>query len=415
MKGSLMHHRLFLVFIFWVVFPSLTNAVLLPTQNSVSFAPIVKKAAPAVVSISTTQATNTSSPLFGNDPFFNFFFGSQGASPSLPMEQNFAKSLGSGVIVDSSGIVITCGHVVKNAEKILITLSDNREFEGKILMKDLQNDLVAIQLNGVTQNSLLPVLPLEENDVEVGDVILAIGNPFGVGQTVTSGIISAIARNVRGRMLMQTDAPINPGNSGGALISMNGNLVGIPNAILSKTGSSHGIGFAVPEGLIRTLLSSIYNGGAIIRPWAGIDVQRLTGVMAQALGLHTPQGVLVKSFHSQSPALAAGLQRGDVITGVNGLTISTPEEFIYRIQTIPLEEQISLNFLRNNQFQTVSFFPMPPPAIPAPDKRLITQMGELLNGLEVANLSPALISQYGLPIGTPERGVVITEVGHPMW
>ena len=136
--------------------------------------------------------------------------------------------------------------------------------------------------------------------------------------------------------------------------------------------------------------------------------------MAQALGLHTPQGVLVKSFHSQSPALAAGLQRGDVITGVNGLTISTPEEFIYRIQTIPLEEQISLNFLRNNQFQTVSFFPMPPPAIPAPDKRLITQMGELLNGLEVANLSPALISQYGLPIGTPERGVVITEVGQSL-
>jgi Do/DeqQ family serine protease len=378
--------------------------------SSASYAPIVKRSAPAVVSIFTLQKVNLANPLFSNDPFFNFFFGESpdnGQSPG----QGLAKSLGSGVIVNAAGIVVTCAHVVANAQKIVIRLTDNHEFEGEVVAKDLQNDLAAIQLKNVPPGTSLPAVPFEERDVEVGDYILAIGNPFGVGQTVTSGIISAIARNVRGRMLIQTDASINPGNSGGALISMNGNLIGIPNAILSKTGANHGIGFAIPEALIRALMESIKNGGVIIRPWAGIEVQQLTNDLATSLGLQTPQGVLITNLHASSPALSAGLKQGDVITALNGQSISVPEDFIYRIQSIPLGQDIALNIQRNGENLTITFQPIEPPAIPAPDTRIIPAAGDLMKGMEVSNLSPAIISKYQLPAGTPEKGVVITNTG----
>lgn len=404
------------------VFSPSTSAVPIPAEPLsvpleknhllTSYAPIVKKVAPAVVSISTLQKVNLPNSLFGNDPFFNFLFGGNNPNNGTVPNQRLANPLGSGVIVDPSGIVVTCAHVIEKAEKIIVQLSDNREFEGKVIAKDMQNDLVAIRLEGVSKNSPLPSVPLEEKNVEVGDLILAIGNPFGVGQTVTNGIVSAIARNVRGRMLIQTDAPINPGNSGGALISMDGNLIGIPNAILSKTGASLGIGFAIPDALIRILLDSIKSGGVIIRPWAGIDVQRLTTDLATSLGLQTPQGVLITSLHPSSPARAAGLKQGDVITAINGQYISNPEDFIYRIQSIPLGQEILLNIQRDKQDQQVSFQPIEPPLIPAPDQRRIPQMGDLLTGIEIANLSPAIISKYQLPIGTPEKGVIITDIGN---
>jgi len=373
-----------------------------------TYAPIVKKTAPAVVSIFTLQKVTLANPLFSSDPFFSFFFGKNADNEGSP-NQGLAKSLGSGVIVNSAGIVVTCAHVIANAQKIVIRLTDNREFEGEVVAKDLQNDLAAIQLKNIPPGAPLPALSLEEKDVEVGDYILAIGNPFGVGQTVTSGIISAIARNVRGRMLIQTDASINPGNSGGALISMDGNLVGIPNAILSKTGANLGIGFAIPEALIRALIESIKNGGVIIRPWAGIEAQQLTNDLAASLELQTPQGVLVTNLHPSSPALEAGLRQGDVITALNGQNISGPEDFIYRIQSIPLGEEITLNIQRNGQTLSITFQPIEPPAIPAPDTRIVPKAGGLMKGLEVSNLSPAIISKYQLPPGTPEKGVVITD------
>ncbi|MBX9805078.1 MAG: trypsin-like peptidase domain-containing protein [Alphaproteobacteria bacterium] len=401
--------------VLFIVLFTIGSSFSVPSANfNVSYAPIVKMAAPAVVSISTSQKMNISNSLLGNDPFFNFFFGVDPSNPQLSQAPNVTRSLGSGVIVDASGIVVTCSHVVDNAEKISIKLSDNREFEGQIIAKDKANDLVAIRLIGLNNPSALPVVVLETNNVEVGDLLLAIGNPFGVGQTVTNGIVSAIARNVRGRMLIQTDAPINPGNSGGALISMNGKLIGIPNAILSKTGSSHGIGFAIPATLIQNLLDSINNGGVIRRPWAGIDGQRLTTDLATSLMLQTPQGVLVTSIHPLSPAKPAGLAQGDVITGINGQTLSNPEEFIYRIQSIPFGQNIVLDVVRNqNPFQ-VSFQPISPPAIPKPDTRRIPKEIPLLGDLEVANLSPALVSEYQLPIGTPERGIIITDTGRNM-
>lgn len=389
--------------------PSPSQALTLP-DSLASYAPIVKKAAPAVVSISTVQQVNFPNALFGNDPFFNFFFGDTFNSGE-PRQENLAQYLGSGVIVDPAGIVVTCAHVVKNVKKIIVHLSDNREFEGKVVATDSQNDLAAIRLKGVPKNAPLPSVALEKEDVEVGDRILAIGNPFSVGQTVTSGIVSAIARNVRGRMLIQTDASINPGNSGGALISMNGNLIGIPNAILSRTGASHGIGFAIPDAPIRILLESVENGGVIIRPWAGIDVQPLTPDLALTLGLQIPRGVLVASLHSASPARVAGLTQGDVITAINGQDISNPEDFIYRIQSIPLKQEMTLDIQRNGQSQQISFQPVEPPAIPKPDPRRIPETGGLLQGIEVANLSPAIISKYQLPARMPEKGVIITDTG----
>lgn len=412
MKGKVMHKLSISILILFSIMASVCQSeASLSPQQLVSYSSVVKKTAPAVVSISTTQPINLANPLFGNDPFFNFFFGLNPDSEH-PGQRAVAKSLGSGVIVDPKGIVVTCGHVVDNAKKIHITLSDNSEFDGDIIAKDLQNDLVAIQLKDVPVDLPLPAIPLETDSIEVGDIILAIGNPFGVGQTVTSGIISAIARNVRGRILIQTDAPINPGNSGGALVSMNGKLVAIPNAILSRTGASHGIGFAIPQALIQALLNSIKNGGVVIRPWTGIHAQRLTNDMAKSLGMQIPQGVLVASLNPASPALKAGLIQGDVILSLNGQNISSPEEFLYHIQSITLQQPISLNVLRSGQNQQITFQAIMPPEIPIADERTIPKNVDLLKGLRVANLSPALISKYQLPLETPEKGVIITDVGN---
>ncbi|MBM3632686.1 MAG: PDZ domain-containing protein [Alphaproteobacteria bacterium] len=405
-------YRLFLLILIFFLSSPLSGRAAFPVTSSIetTYSSIVKKTAPAIVSISTSKSMKKHNELLGNDPFFTFYFGSHTPLKDLP-EKARATSLGSGVIVSPTGIVITCVHVIANAEKILVTLNDNREFEGEVIAKDNQNDLVAIQLKDVPSTFPLPSISLGNSDVEVGDFILAIGNPFGVGQTVTSGIISAIARNVRGRMLIQTDASINPGNSGGALVSMQGNLIGVPNAILSKTGSSHGIGFAIPQAVIRTLLESIPNGGIIVRPWAGITVQRLTSKIAKSLNLPIPQGVLISALHAASPALLSGLTTGDIITSLNGQSISNPEEFIYRIQSVPIGQNIILSILRNGQAQQLTFQPIVPPAVPAPNQQVITRLGGILRGLEVANLSPALISQYQLPFTTPEKGVIITNPG----
>lgn len=407
-----MMRHLSLFILIWLALASFqAECIMPPPRSAASYAPIVKKAAPAVVSISTVQQVRFPNSLLGNDPFFNFFFG---GNPHLEegLQERLAKSLGSGVIIDSGGLVVTCAHVIENAREILVKLSDNREFKGQVIAKDTQNDLALIRLKNVPGNVLLPAVSLEKSEVEVGDLVLAIGNPFGVGQTVTNGIISAIARKVGGRILIQTDAPINPGNSGGALISMNGNLVGIPNAILSKTGASHGIGFAIPEPLIRILLGSVEKGGIVIHPWTGIDVQRLTSDLASSLGMEMPKGVLVASLHSASPARAAGLAQGDVITALNGQDISTPEDFTYRTQSIPLGQEMGLDIYRNGESQHITFQPIEPPAIPPPDQRRIPRRGGLLGGIEVANLSPALISKYQLPANTPEKGVIITDTGN---
>ena len=259
---------------------------------TLTFAPLVKRIAPAVVNVYASQKVVQRSP-FAGDPFFERFFGRDGLN--RPRRRN-KNSLGSGVIVDKSGIVITNHHVIKNADKIKVVLADGKEYDADIILKDGKADLAVLQIRSKDE---FPIIPIgDSEDLEVGDLILAVGNPFGVGQTVTSGIISALARSQIGvsdfGFFIQTDAAINPGNSGGALVDMRGQLIGINTAIFSKSGGSHGIGFAIPSNMVKVVLRSTESGGDhVTRPWIGATFQTVTSDIAENLGLKRPRGAMV--------------------------------------------------------------------------------------------------------------------------
>ncbi|CAN0480566.1 unnamed protein product, partial [Discosporangium mesarthrocarpum] len=265
-------------------------------EISLSFAPLVKSAAPAVVNIYTRRVVRARriSPLF-NDPFFRRFFGNQFA-PGNRQNQRVQNSLGSGVIVSADGLIVTNHHVIDKADEITVVLTDRREFEAEVVTRDEGTDLAVLRIKA--NNEKLPFLKLRDSDtLEVGDLVLAIGNPFGVGQTVTSGIVSALARTARGvsdfGFFIQTDAAINPGNSGGALIALDGGLVGINTAIYSRGGGSNGIGFAIPSNMVATVIGSAVSGGQVVRPWLGARGQTVNADLARSLGLSRPSGVLV--------------------------------------------------------------------------------------------------------------------------
>ncbi|HEX7968777.1 MAG TPA: trypsin-like peptidase domain-containing protein, partial [Stellaceae bacterium] len=280
-----------------------------------SFAPVVKKAAPAVVNVFSRRVVKSGggpSALF-NDPFFRRFFGDQ--SPFGVPRERVEQSLGSGVIVDPAGLIVTNRHVINEAQEITVVLADRREFEARILLADERADLAVLKIE--VRGERLPVIQIGDSDqLEVGDLVLAIGNPFGVGQTVTSGIVSGLARTIGVhdfRSFIQTDAAINPGNSGGALVDLDGRLVGITTAIYSQSGGSIGIGFATPTSLGRSVLQAAASGGKVVRPWLGASGQGVNADIAASLGLPRPQGVLVKEVAPGSPAAQAGLHGGDVI------------------------------------------------------------------------------------------------------
>ena len=369
-----------------------------------SYAPLVKITAPAVVSIMTRQFPPNANSSFANDPLFSFFFGktllrNEGSHPQ--------HSLGSGVIVDDTGIVITCVHVIQNAKKIRIKLADNREYDAEPKISDESNDLVALQITGLGKDQKLPFLPLADAErPEVGDVVLGIGNPFGIGQTVTKGIVSALARSVNGHVLLQTDAPINPGNSGGALVDMSGRLMGIPNVILSRTGSSHGVGFAIPATIIKPLLEAAKNNGKIQRYWDGIITQSVTQTIADSLELSGPQGIIVVSLHPLSPALKAGLKKGDVLTHLNGKPIFNEEDFFLNMKTIHPHSTLTLTALRQRTEIKISYELIPAPEIP---EAQITTFASphVLAHVTVANLSPALALEHNLSL--KQDGVVILQ------
>src|SRR5215469_6012681 len=280
-----------------------------------SFAPVVKKVAPAVVNVYSRRTVQTRSPFF-DDPLVRRFFGNQ-APFGLPRER-VQQSLGSGVILGADGIVVTNHHVIDGAQQITVVLNDRREFEAKVLLSDEHADLAVLKID--THGERLPVLEVGDSDqLEVGDLVLAIGDPFGVGQTVTSGIISALARTGIGSdvsSFIQTDAAINPGNSGGPLVDLDGRLVGINTAIFSQSGGSIGIGFAVPTNMVRIVLEAAASGGKVVRPWLGASGQGVTAEIAQSLGLPRPEGVLIKEVTPGSPAADAGLHVGDVVLQV---------------------------------------------------------------------------------------------------
>jgi serine protease Do len=374
-----------------------------------SFSSVVKKAAPAVVNVFSrrvVQARNLS-PLF-NDPFFQQFFGNDfgGGVP----QQRVQSSLGSGVILRADGLIVTNNHVIKNSDQITVVLSDRREYPAHVLLADERIDLAVLKID--PGKTALPTLPLADSDqLEVGDFVLAIGNPFGVGQTVTSGIISALARTQVGisdyGFFIQTDAAINPGNSGGALVTMDGKLAGINTAIYSQSGGSIGIGFAIPANMVASFLAAELKGGHLDRPWIGVSGQAVTADMAEALGLDHPTGIIVDDLYPGSPAAQAGLKRGDVIIAINGKSVEDAGSLRFRLATLNIDSTATLSVLRKHQALEIPVRLIAPPETPPAHKTELTG-AQPLAGATVANLSPALAEQLQL-LGE-WKGVVIVQI-----
>jgi Do/DeqQ family serine protease len=368
-------------------------------EISLSFAPLVRKAAPAVVNIYTQKIVRARQavPLF-NDPFFRRFFGQQfdlGQNQSRTRKQN---SLGSGVIVQADGLIVTNKHVIEGADEIRVVLADRREFEATIAVMDEKTDLAVLRIQ--TDGEQLPVLGFRDSDdLEVGDLVLAIGNPFGVGQTVTSGIVSAVTRTTIGESdlnaFIQTDAAINPGNSGGALIAMDGRLVGINTAIFSKSGGSHGIGFAVPSNMVRAVLRGINTNGKLVRPWLGATGQVVNHDIANSLGLKRPGGVLVNAVHNASAAARGGLRVGDVVLAINGHDIQDGNSLKHRVATLPVGETAVLRVWRAGKTRALKVRLVAAPEKPRRNQTLM-EGDQPLAGATVVNLSPALAEELSI-------------------
>jgi len=376
-------------------------------QIEYSYAPLVKETAPAVVNIYTRKVVKQQvSPLF-NDPLFQRFFGK--GFPGMTRER-VQNSLGSGVIVDPSGVIVTNHHVIAGADQITVALADRREFEAKVVRSDERTDLAVLKIDA--KGEKLPYLRFGDSDaLEVGDIVLAIGNPFGVGQTVTSGIVSALARTKVGvsdyRYFIQTDATINPGNSGGALIDMKGDLVGINTALYSRSGGWQGIGFAIPATMVEAVLRAALAGGPVAHPWLGVSGEAVTAEAAKALGLTRPEGVLIKAIHPLSPA-AASLRVGDVVTQVNGHDVEDGEALKYRIATLAVGDVATLGVLRDgHRGRQVEVKLIAPPEKPPRDATRIPGTNPL-QGATVANLSPALADELG--VDDMLKGVIVTEI-----
>jgi len=306
------------------------------SQVLLSFAPVVKQTAPAVVNVFTSKvATRQQRSPFFDDPFFKRFFDRE-TFPRQRRKTRRQNSLGSGVIVESDGYIITNNHVIKGGNDYRVVLADKREFKAKLLLQDAKTDLAILKID--TKGEEMATVKLGDSDkLEVGDLVLAIGNPFGVGQTVTSGIVSALARNRVGvssyQFFIQTDAAINPGNSGGALVDMKGQLVGINTAIYSRSGGSNGIGFAIPVNMVKAVIRSSRAGGKIVRPWVGAKLQEVTQDIANSVGLERPRGAMISRLERQSPLAKSGMKRGDIIVKLDGKELDSAKEFTYRFAT----------------------------------------------------------------------------------
>ncbi|SDP11547.1 Do/DeqQ family serine protease [Phyllobacterium sp. YR620] len=379
----------------------------LPATRSdmqLSFAPLVKQTAGAVVNVYAAHAVQSRSP-FAGDPFFEQFFGGQfNGSPRVQ------SALGSGVIADASGIIVTNNHVIRDADTVKVALSDGREFDSKVLLKDESTDLAILKIEA---GEALPSLQLaDSNKVEVGDLVLAIGNPFGVGQTVTSGIVSAQARTRVGisdfDFFIQTDAAINPGNSGGALIDMSGKLIGINTAIFSRSGGSIGIGFAIPSNMVRAVVETA-KGGAdrFERPYIGAAFQNVTPDVAESLGMKQPYGALVTAVTKDSPAEKGGLLVGDVVLSVDGVRIENPDGLGYRLTTAGIGKSVKFDVLSRAKEKTVTVA-LEKPRPDSADNQMLIQGRNPLSGAHVIKLSPSSASRLDLPSDT--EGVAIDKV-----
>lgn len=378
-----------------------------------SFAPVVKAARPAVVNVYVTRRVREFVSPFANNPFFERFFRHRGGGRGVPRER-MANSLGSGVIVSPDGLVITNDHVIKGGgeARIRVALSDRREFDAEVVLRDPDTDLAVLRITP-ENGEALPFLSFANVDrLEVGDLVLAIGNPFGVGQTVTSGIISALARTRKvgredSQFFLQTDAAINPGNSGGALVDMQGQLVGINTAIFSRSGGSIGIGFAIPADLVALILKSATGEGGVRRPWFGAKLAKVDRDLAEALGLDRSGGALVERVTRDGPAAQAGIRPGDVILAVDGREVTDPETFDYRFTTRDVGGLVPLTVFRDGRRVTREVTLVETPASERYDGRMLVGRHPL-GGVEVATLTNSLMDQFRLT--DVEAGAAVMKV-----
>jgi Do/DeqQ family serine protease len=369
-----------------------------------SFAPVVKRVTPAVVNVYASRVERQARNPLLDDPLFRQFFGGGQQSPRT------SQSLGSGVIVDSSGLIVTNHHVIENMTNVRVALSDRREFDAEIVLRDPRTDLAVLRIKN---GGNFPALDLGDSDaLEVGDIVLAIGNPFGVGQTVTMGIVSALARTQVGitdyGFFIQTDAAINPGNSGGALVDSSGRLTGINSAIYSRSGGSIGIGFAIPVNMVKVVVAAAKGGVAQVRrPWSGATLQGVSREIAESIGLDRPAGALVTELVEAGSSAQAGLRRGDIIIAVDGMEVDDPESFGYRIGTKPVGSTAALTVLRNGKKTNLTLQLIAAPEMP-PREPVTIAARSPFTGATVINLSPAVTEEFS--IETFREGVVVSEV-----
>lgn len=373
-------------------------------QVTLSYSPIVKKAQPSVVNVYASRVERRSSnPLF-DDPVFRRFFGEQRRGGQT------AQSLGSGVIVDTGGLVITNHHVIEGMTNVKVALADRREFDADIVLQDPRTDLAVLRIRN---GGNFPAMELADSDgLEVGDIVLALGNPFGVGQTVTQGIVSALARTQVGitdyGFFIQTDAAINPGNSGGALVDMQGRLVGVNSAIFSQSGGSVGIGFAIPVNMVKLVVAAAKGGvRQVRRPWLGATLQGVSREIAESLGMDRPVGALVSDIQNNSPAAQAGLQRGDVITQVDGKEVDDPEGVGYRMGVRALGGSVTMTLLRRGKATTIDVKLAAAPETP-PREEVKLSGRNPFDGASAVNISPATLEE--LSVEGAKEGVIIAEV-----
>lgn len=356
------------------------------TQVQLSYSPVVKQTAPAVVNIFTSRTVRTRS----RSSFFDQMFGMQRA----PRER-VESSLGSGVIVRGNGIIITNAHVVKGADELKVVLNDRREFEAEVVAQDEETDLAVLRID--TKGEMMPSLRVGSDvEPEIGDIVLAIGNPFGVGQTVTSGIISALGRtNVSDiSSAIQTDAAVNPGNSGGALVNLQGELIGVNTAIFSRSGGSNGIGFAIPSELVERAIDSALSEGRIVRPWIGARTNSVDATMAAALGLDRARGAVINELLDGGPADKAGLDKGDVILSVDGTEINDDSGLRFKLATLRPRETVDVEYVRDGRERRAKVRVDTPQERPERDERALDGIHPF-DGASTVNMSPALGEELG--------------------
>jgi Do/DeqQ family serine protease len=375
-------------------------------QVQLSFAPVVKNVAPMVVNVYGARVDKRRRSA-NADEFFRRFFGD--GTPGVPQDRG-QSSLGSGVIVDASGLVVTNHHVIENMTEVKVAFADRREFEAEIVLRDPRTDLAILKMKGAAN---IPAVEFGDSEaLQVGDLVLAIGNPFGVGQTVTQGIVSALARTQVGvsdyQFFIQTDAAINPGNSGGALVDTAGRLVGINTAIFSQSGGSHGIGFAIPASMVKAVVDSARGGNRTVRrPWLGASLQTVSNEISESMGLERPMGVLVAAIFDKGPADEAGIKRGDVILAVDGQDVDDPDAFGYRYALKGISGQTSLTVMRGGKRVVVPVKLQTPPET-RPREPIKIRSRSPFAGATAVNMSPAVADEMQLE--TSADGVALAEI-----